>query len=62
MNLGLTGKLGKKEGELNTNVKKMESVLYDLSLVKATGRKVQAESTKDEPEGRQANGLGDDEA
>jgi len=62
MNLGLTGKLGKKEGELNTNVKKMESVLYDLSLVKATGRKVQAESTKDAPEGRQANGLDEDEA
>ena len=38
------GKLGKKEGELQQNIKKLERVLYELSLLKATGRKVCVQS------------------
>lgn len=32
--------LSKKDSELRTNVKKLEHVLYELSLIKATGRQV----------------------
>lgn len=47
MKLGLPGKLGKKESMLKTNVKKLEHVLYELSLIKASGRKVSAAKTED---------------
>jgi hypothetical protein len=49
----IAGKLGKKESELQQNIKKLERVLYELSLLKATGRKVQTESA-DEPSGEGA--------
>eukprot|EP00041_Stephanoeca_diplocostata_P026469 m.714827 g.714827 ORF g.714827 m.714827 type:complete len:515 (-) comp22973_c1_seq1:413-1957(-) len=38
--LNLSGKYGKKASELRNNVKKLEVVLYELSLVKASGRNV----------------------
>eukprot|EP00037_Helgoeca_nana_P011256 m.100943 g.100943 ORF g.100943 m.100943 type:complete len:337 (-) comp20708_c0_seq7:123-1133(-) len=48
MCLGMPSKLAKKEGALRTNIKKIEHVLYELSLVKATGRNVTA-SVEDAP-------------
>lgn len=56
MRLGLPGKLSKKEGALRTNVKKLEHVLYELSIVKATGRKVTVSKTE---EGGGASGGGE---
>jgi hypothetical protein len=44
----MPSKLAKKEGALRTNIKKIEHVLYELSLVKATGRNVTA-SVEDAP-------------
>ena len=46
--IGMPSKLAKKEGALRTNVKKMEHVLYELSLVKTTGRNMTA-SVDEEP-------------
>eukprot|EP00035_Acanthoeca_spectabilis_P023533 m.449761 g.449761 ORF g.449761 m.449761 type:complete len:468 (+) comp19872_c0_seq1:1017-2420(+) len=48
MSLGMPSKLAKKEGALRSNIKKMEHVLYELSLVKASGRNVTA-SVEDAP-------------
>lgn len=45
MRVGLPAKLSKKADELKSNVKKLEHVLYELSLVKATGRSVTASTT-----------------
>jgi hypothetical protein len=58
MRLGLPGKLGKKEEMLRTNVKKLEHVLYELSLIKASGRKVTAATT--EADGSGGGGAGDE--
>ena len=51
--------LSKKEGALRTNVKKLEHILYELSLVKASGRKVTASKTEESSGG--GGGAQDDE-
>ena len=48
--LGVGGKLGKKEGALKQNTKKVEGLLYDLSIVKAGGVKSSVEGAA-EPAG-----------
>jgi len=56
MKLGLPSKLSKKESALRTNVKKLEHIMYELSLVKASGRKVTATKTEES-----SGGAKDDE-
>ena len=46
------GSLSKKESALKSNVKKCEHLMYELSLVKASGRNVSAAKTEE--------GTGDD--
>ena len=44
MALQVGGKLGKKEGAIKTNTRKVESLLYDLSVARAGGKKASVAS------------------
>ena len=41
------GKLAKKEGMIKTNLKKVEGLLYDLSIVRAGGVKASVQATQE---------------
>ena len=47
MALQVGGKLAKKEGAIKTNTRKVESLLYDLSVVRAGGKKASVASDGD---------------
>ena len=54
------GRLQKKLGALTTNVRKLESLLYDLALTKMTGRKTAERSSLEDAPKAEKSRDGDD--